>query len=228
MTMESKQKQLVTTARVTGVWYLVMAISGILGFMIFHPRIFIADNPGKTLMNLTDQESLPRIRLLLELAIVASQALAAAWFYKLFRDIDKWAAWAVGVWGMMNAAAVMVSATAMGAALDVAGSVTPAFQEKELLIQLLDSIITGAWGVGSLFFGLWLIPMGRIVIRSQRMPVWLGRTLVIGGISYLLSTFIHYAGLENPYLEALAIPATIGEFWMIGYLLVYGIRPPNG
>jgi hypothetical protein len=29
-------------------------------------------------------------------------------------------------------------------------------------------------------------------------------------------------------VDALVIPANVGEFWMIGYLLIYGIREANG
>jgi uncharacterized membrane protein len=56
------------------------------------------------------------------------------------------------------------------------------------------------------------------------MPVWLGRILIIGGMGYLLNAFIRYAGFTNPWIDILVIPATIGEFWIIGYLLIYGIR----
>lgn len=222
-----EQRQLITTARITGVWYLTLAISGALGFMIFHPQIFVSNEPEKTLTNLTNLQSISRIRLLFELLIIVSQALTAVWFYKLFREINAWAAWTVGIWGMMNSAAIMISAISMSSAIEIAKSSTQTYQEKIVLIQLLGNLITNAWGVGSLFFGLWLIPMGYIIVNSKRMPVWLGRILLIGGIGYLISTFIKYIGIDNPLLELLVVPATIGEFWMIGYLLIYGIRPFN-
>lgn len=222
-----EQRQLITSARITGVWYLTLAISGALGFMIFHPQIFVSNDPQKTLTNLTNLQSISRIRLLFELLIIVSQALTAVWFYKLFREINAWAAWAVGIWGMMNSAAIMISAISMSSAIEIAKSSTQTYQEKIVLIQLLGNLITNAWGVGSLFFGLWLIPMGYIIVNSRRMPVWLGRILLIGGIGYLISTFIKYIVIDNPLLELLVVPATIGEFWMIGYLLIYGIRPFN-
>ena len=222
-----EQRQLITTARITGVWYLTLAISGALGFMIFHPQIFVSNDPEKTLTNLTNLQSISRIRLLFELLIIVSQALTAVWFYKLFREINAWAAWTVGIWGMMNSAAIMISAISMSSAIEIAKSSTQTYQEKIVLIQLLGNLITNAWGVGSLFFGLWLIPMGYIIVNSKRMPVWLGRILLIGGIGYLISTFIKYIGIDNPLSELLVVPATIGEFWMIGYLLIYGIRPSN-
>ncbi|PIQ47265.1 MAG: hypothetical protein COW03_16090 [Cytophagales bacterium CG12_big_fil_rev_8_21_14_0_65_40_12] len=220
-----EHKKLVSTARLTGIWYLLLAITGVLGFIVFHPQIFVAGDPQKTLTNLTELESTARIRLVLELFIIASQALAAVWFFKLFVEIKAWAAFAIGGWGLMNAAAIMVSAIAMAAAIEVAQFATPAFQEKVISIQLLSTIISSAWIVGSLFFGLWLIPMGAVVITSKRMPIWLGRILIIGGIGYVLSTFFSSMGFAHPLLEFLTIPATIGEFWMIGYLLIFGIRP---
>lgn len=225
MTIDKEQRLLIATARVTGVWYLILAISGGLGFMLFHSQIFVSNDPQKTLTNLSNLEFTSRIRLLLELVIIVSQALAAVWFYKLFREINAWAAWAVGIWGMMNSAAIMISAISMSSAIEIAKSSTQTFQEKIVLIQLLSILISNAWGVGSLFFGLWLIPMGFIVVHSKRMPIWLGRILMIGGIGYLLSAFIKYIGINNPLYEFLVIPATVGEFWMIGYLLIYGIRP---
>jgi len=38
MTVNTEQKQLIKTDRITGLWYLMMAISGILGFMVFHSK----------------------------------------------------------------------------------------------------------------------------------------------------------------------------------------------
>lgn len=222
-----EHKQLVRTARVAGIWYLMLAITGILGFLVFHSKVYVSNDPEQTLANLADPESFSRIRLVFELLIVLSQALAALWFYKLFRSISEWEAWAVGVWGTVNSVVIMVSAIAMAAAIQIADSPVQAQEDKIVLIDLLGQIIRHSWKVGGLFFGLWLIPMGHIVITSKRMPLWLGRTLVLGGYGYILSTLISYMGVQHPWLNALTLPATVGEFWMIGYLLSYGIRPLN-
>ncbi|MGB5202659.1 DUF4386 domain-containing protein [Eudoraea sp.] len=226
MTINDKQSELVTTARTAGIWYLALAISGILGFLIFHPQVFDSEDSQKTLTNLIDLESLARTRLLLEFAIIVSQALTAVWFYKLFRNINEWAAWTVGIWGMINSVAIMISAISMGSAIEIASS-SQTIEDKVILIELLSSLITNAWSVGGLFFGLWLIPLGYIITSSKRMPVWLGLTLIAGGFGYLISTTINYIGIESPLSGYLTIPATVGEFWMIGYLLIFGIRPAN-
>lgn len=226
--MIESQGQWVKTARIAGIWYLVMAVSGILGFLVFHSQIYVSGNPEKTLANLTGSESLSRVRLLFELSIVLSQALTALWFYRLFKNISEWQAWAVGIWGMVNSVAIMISAIAMASAIQIAASSSQSHDDKIALIELLGNLITHAWSVGGLFFGLWLIPMGRVVILSKRMPLWLGRTLIAGGIGYILQTLIYYMGFKHTLIDLLTIPATVGEFWMIGYLLIYGIRPLNG
>ncbi|GGZ88596.1 DUF4386 domain-containing protein [Algibacter mikhailovii] len=225
MDVNKEQKNLIKTARITGLWYLMMAITGILGFMVYHSQIFVSGNPARTLTNLVELESTARIRLLLEFAIVITQALTAVWFFKLFKDNYEWEAWTLGIWGMVNALAIMISAISIATAIGIANSDISATEDKVLLIQVFQNIISNAWGIGGLFFGLWLFPMGYIVIKSKRLPVWLGRVIILGGIGYLISTVIRYAGIDFSYNRFLILPATIGEFWMIGYLLIFGIRP---
>ena len=215
------------TARVTGLWYLMLAISGLVGFLLIRPQIYAAGDPASTLANLVDEAGLARLGLVLELAIVASQALAAVWFYRLFHRWNQTAAWALASFGMANAVAIMIGAAAMATALVVAGDVGLApGGDGAATVQLLYELSASCWVVGGLFFGLWLIPMGHIVITSGMMPRWLGPFLIVGGLGYVLSTFIQLGFPDAPasIADGLVIPASIGEFWMIGYLLLRGVR----
>lgn len=225
MVANTEHKYFIKTARITGLWYLLMAITGVLGFMVFHSQLFVSNNPEQTVINLVELEQTARIRLLLELAIIISQSLTAVWFFKLFNNDYKWEAWTLGIWGMANAFAIMISAIAIASSIGVANSEISALEDKVLLIQLLQKIISNAWGIGGLFFGLWLFPMGYIVMQSKRMPVWLGRVIILGGIGYVISTIVQYSGVDFSFNRYLTLPATVGEFWMIGYLLIFGIRP---
>jgi hypothetical protein len=213
----------IRTARLTGLWYFLMAVFGILGFLIVHPRVFVASDAYATLVNLQASPGTARIRLVLEVAIVVSQALTAVYFYKLFRPINGTAGLSIALWGTVNAVAVLISALAMAAALSIAHSTLP--QESQLVaVALLSAVVQHAWGLGALFFGLWLIPLGYVIITARIMPLWLGRVLVIGGVGYLFTVFLRQAGVQSPYLELLTVPATIGELWAVGYLLLFGIR----
>jgi len=76
-----------------------------------------------------------------------------------------------------------------------------------------------------MFFGLWLIPMGWLVVRSNWLLLPLGWILIAGGAGYLVSAFVSYA-FPNADLAAqlLTVSATIGEIWITGYLVILGIR----
>jgi hypothetical protein len=218
------------TARVTGGWYLALGIAGVVGFMLVRRQIHVPGDAASTLANLAEHGALARLGVVLELAIVAAQALAAVWFFKLFRTWNQSAAWALAAFGMANAFAIMISAASMATALTVAGPVGSApGADVAAMVQLMYELSASCWGVGGLFFGLWLIPMGHVVVTTGVMPRWLGRILIIGGFGYVLSTVIQFGLSDTPtwLVEGLVIPATIGEFWMIGYLLVRGVRRPG-
>ena len=223
MQTASKNSESKRTARITAICYLLLAITGVLGFLIYHPQIFIPSDTAKTVENLMQKSTATQIRILLEMGIIVSQALTAVYFYKLFKKIDQWAAWSLGIWGSLNAMIILISAIAMASAFQIANL---GYDEssKIMMVALFTSISTNAWAMGSLFFGLWLIPMCYIIISSKCMPFALGYTLILGGLGYILSIVMAYTGWAGSGTEYLTIPASIGEFWIIGYMLIFGIR----
>ncbi|MBI4943137.1 MAG: DUF4386 domain-containing protein [Actinobacteria bacterium] len=212
----------IRTARITGLLYFALAVSGALGFLLVRPLLYAEGDPAATLANVLAHEPLARAGVALEMLIVVTQALAAAWFYRLFRAADQFAAIGIAAFGLVNAIAVLVSAALLATAVEVA--VSPV-GDAAATVQLLYLVSGNLWGVGALFFGLWLIPMGWCVLRSGWMPRALGWTLIVGGVGYLLNAFANYlAPGASAAVDALTVPASVGEFWMIGYLLVRGVR----
>ena len=212
------------TARVTALLYLGLAITGGLGFLLVRPALFEPGDAAATLANLVDNPGLARFGIALEMGTVVTQALAALWFFRLFRSVDAFAAGAIAVFGMVNAVAIMGSAACLATALEVALEPVGDPGAAQLLYLVSDNL----WGVGALFFGLWLIPMGWCVLQSGSMPRALGWVLIVGGVGYLLSAFLRYLVPDAGTLtDLVAIPATIGEVWIIGQLFVRGVGRPG-
>ncbi|WP_404429276.1 DUF4386 domain-containing protein [Microbacterium lacus] len=200
------------TARLTGAAYLALAVTGMVGFLLVRPQI--ADSPELAGLGVT-----------LELATVISQALAAVGFYALFRRERPVEAFATATFGMGNALAILGSAALLTAAITVTNN--PALApDGAATVALLHTVADSFWAVGNVFFGLWLIPMGMFILTTRRMPVVLGWIVFVGGVGYVLSAIVAVA-LPNVGLIAdlLPMPATVGELWMVGYLLIRGIRP---
>ncbi|GAB4051642.1 DUF4386 domain-containing protein [Catellatospora paridis] len=212
---------LTRTARVTGLFYLGNAITAILGLLVVRPQLFAADDAQAALADLIAHESLARAAVALELGMVVTQTLAAVWFYRLFRTVDAFAASGIAAFGLVSATVGLVSAallaTAVGLSVDPVG-------DAAATVPVLFLISDNLWGVGALFFGLWLIPMGWCVLRSGWMPRILGWILLAGGVGYVISAFVEYLADAHVVAEALTYPAAVGELWMVGYLLIRGVH----
>jgi hypothetical protein len=217
---------LVRTARVTGMFYLGLAITGGLGFLLIRGHLYVPDQPDATLNHLVDRETLARLGIAIEMGVVLTQTLAAVWFYRLFRSVDTFAAGCLAAFGLVNAVAILGSAALLTTALDVALDPTlvpPG--DAAGTVQLLYLLSGHLWDVGALFFGLWLVPMGWLVLRSGWMPRPLGWILIGGGAGYVCGAFVGQLVPDADVVtDALGLPATVGELWMVGYLLVRGVN----
>jgi hypothetical protein len=193
---ERPPRQTVHDARVAGWCYLGLAVTGLVGYPLLQPGT--------------------SVDVLLELGIAATQALAALAFFRLFAPVNAFRAGALAAFGLVNAVVILVSAAALAAALGVAGDPSA--------VAVLQSLSSALWVVGGVFFGLWLVPMGLLVLESGWMPRALGWLLVVSGAGYVADTVVEVGLPEASALaDILTMPAAVGELWMIGYLLVRGV-----
>lgn len=213
---------LTRTARLTGAFYLGLALTGMLGFLLIRPQVFVSGESGFVLDALAGDLPLARLGLLLELAIVVTQVLTALWFFKLFRGVNSFAAGSLATLGLMNAVAILGSAATLSTAIQIAdsGSADAAVQ-----VSLLVLLSNDFWAAGVVFFGAWLIPMGLLVLQSGYAWRWIGWALVVGGIGYIASIVVDTLAPDAADLVSiLTIPATIGEFSILLYLLIRGVH----
>jgi Domain of unknown function (DUF4386) len=225
---EAATSELVRTARTTGLLYLGLAITGLIGFMLVRNQLFAADDPAATLANLTRHESLARLGIVMEMGIVITQALVALWFYRLFKSVNAFAAGSIAAFGLVNAVAILVSAAMLATAFEVSQDASLAVSGgAAATVQLLYVVSGNLWIIGGIFFGLWLIPMGWLVRRSGWMPSLLGWILMISGVGYVANALLTYVLPDaGPALDLLTAPASVGELWMVGYLCLRGVRRP--
>jgi hypothetical protein len=209
----------------TGLAYLGVALTGMAGFLLIRAQLLVPGDAAATAANLVGHEGLARLGVAADLALVLTQAIAAVYFLALFRPVHRVAAAAVAAFGLVNSVVVLVGTTFTATALEVAlrGAAMPGGDAAATALLLYD-LNGAAWSVGGLFFGLWLMPMGWLARRSATMPDALGWILMVGGVGYVLSAFAAhlFPALPAAVAGVLVIPATVGEFWMIGYLLLRG------
>lgn len=223
------QASLNRTARATGLWYLGVAITGLVGFILIRESLYVDGDPAATAANLIENATRARIGIALDLGLVITQTMAALWFYRLFRHVDSFAAASVAALGIVNAVAIMIATAFSATALATAIGDTPApGGDSAANAQMFYDLNEATWSVAGIFFGLWLIPMGYLVLKSRTMPRVLGFVIIAGGIGYIVATYVGFL-LPNAAdaADSLTWIAAIGEFWIIGYLLIKGLRTPG-
>ncbi len=207
-----------TTAQTTGLLYLGLALAGLFSFLFARENIYVVGDGVLTTTNLVEKETLARFGIAAEVALVGFQALAAVWFFKLFSKRDSFVAGLIAVFGMVNAVTILISSAMW------LGALNAALSGQSTSAQMLFESHENIWVVSNLFFGLWLIPMSMMV-QKAKMPTALAWFLMAGGIGYILATFVTIILPEQTdFADLLPLPATIGEFWIIGYLLFKPVR----
>lgn len=102
------------------------------------------------------------------------------------------------------------------------------FEPNELNALALGFLNFYEYGViiVQIFWGLWLLPFGLLVIKSKFIPKLIGILLVVGCFSYLIDSF---TGLLLPdyrqiVSSILMLPLALGEFSIIFWLLIKGVK----
>jgi hypothetical protein len=214
-------------AQLTALAYLVLFVSGIVGFLLIRQQLYVPDDATRTAANLVAHEGLARLGIAVDLVTVLAQALAAVGFFLVFRRVDSVGAASITAFGLVNCVVVLMATPFSATALQVALRGGPTSASEALTLYDLNA---ATWNAAGLFFGLWLIPMGWLTLRSGSMPRVLGWILVVGGVGGVLGTFVSVLAPDASVLAGVLPLAVIpGEVWMIGYLLIKGMpERPQG
>lgn len=97
---------------------------------------------------------------------------------------------------------------------------------SDQLTMLFAGMQHDGYYIAAIFFRLWLLPLGYLVIRSGYVPVLLGVLLIVGGCCYLVDLVMYFLvpsfeAAIGPYLLA---PGGIAEFLFTAWLLVKAVR----
>ena len=220
-------------ARIAGVLYLLLAIFGGFAEGYVEPKMYVAGNAAATAGNVVANAGLLRVGVVADLLDGTIFLFLALTLYVLLQHVHKSVARA-----MLVLVAIATTITCLvavfefeglriatdssyAAALGTAGS-------NAMVMLMLDAQHYGLL-VAQIFFGLWLVPLGYLAYKSQMFPRTLGIALILGGAGYivdLLAAFL-FPELGHKISSFVLIPPIIGEFWMVGYLLVIGVRAPK-
>jgi hypothetical protein len=227
--MSSPKRQ----ARIAGLLYLIVAVFAAFAFNYATGRTYVPGNAAATAQSVLANGWLVRAGVVADLIQATAWIFTAMALYLLLRHVNENRARAMVIFVTVGATIVFVNQVFPLAALLVTAEpgYAAAFGtagSNALALLLLDIRHYGSL-VAEIFMGLWLVPLGLLAYASGLFPRALGVALVVGGAGWIAGSL---AGLVDPVsgeafnTSAMMLP-TIAEVWLLGYLLVKGVRSPG-
>jgi hypothetical protein len=224
--MDSNKK----TARIAGVFYLLVGIFGGFAEGYVEPKMYVAGNAAASAANVVANAGLVRMGVLADLLDQTFFVFLALTLYTLLKDFHKGVARAMLLFVILAAGIGCLSAVFEFEGLQVAmGAVNFGATGSNAVVLLLLDIQHYGLFTAQIFFGLWLAPLGYLAIKSGWFPKSLGILLIIGTVCYLIDFLAAFAvpDFGNAIHGFITIPSAIAEIWMVFYLLVVGVRKPK-
>ncbi len=219
-------------ARIAGLLYLIVGIFGAFAIAYVSPKVYAPGDAATTAANVVANTGLIRIGVVADLLQATVLVFLGMTLYLLLKRVHKHAATAMVVLVAIATTLMCLDKVFQFAALRVAtdASYAAAFGAagSNALVLLLLDIHHYGYLIAQIFFGLWLVPLGYLAYKSGMFPKALGVVLIVAGVSYLVDLLAAFLvpDVRQQIRYFLAIPPTIAEVWLLGYLLVRGVKVP--
>jgi hypothetical protein len=222
------QNRFLTTARVAGILYLIVAVCG--GFAeIVRTSLVESGDAEATAANILDSEFLFRLSFSSDVIAFTTEIALAIVLYSLFKPVNETLALVAAAFRLAQAAAAGINLVSQFAALlllngsDYLG-VFDRGQVDALVLLSLDAHEIG-YLIALVFFGLSTFFLGYLVWKSGYFPAVLGILLMIlVPIGYVLDSFTTFLIEDKDEIISVVLvtPAAITELVFVAWLLVKG------
>jgi hypothetical protein len=215
------------TARYAGLLYLLLAITAGFSLMVLPSKIIVKGDAQVTFQNLLTHEVLVRWVMVSHFACHSIFLLLTMTLHRLFKGVHEHSAWLMVMFVAVQVPLVFVGEVFSYSALMIAkGELMQSLEalHKADFVMLFLKIRSYCFLSAQVFWGLWLIPLGRLVFASGFMSRILGVMLVSGGIAYLVQTAAYLlVPDQSSTITSVVYPVhTIAEISTILWLLIVG------
>jgi hypothetical protein len=217
-------------ARLAGLLYLILIPTSGVAFGL--GQFLMAGNSAAAFARIQASHTLFRLAIVIGAVGFIDYLLLGLVLYKLLHPVGKAAA---ATMLAFVAVSVPVSLAAIARWVDVLSLLQSAdsFSADTLHTQVMLALrgYNNLILVSAIFWGLWLIPLGWLVVRSGFLPRAIGVLLMLGSAFYVMA----FAGpvFDPRYAETLVarivgiasgIPGILGELATCLWLLIVGVR----
>jgi hypothetical protein len=216
-------------ARIAGILYLINILGGAFAIGFVHATVFASD-PATTAANIQAHQQLYRAGLAAHVVVTVTNVPLALIFYELFKVVNRRVA--------LLAAFFILVATAIEAAgllnefaplvLLGNGSGTSTLPGAQLADSAFLSVQLSqvSYTLYTVFFGLDILCLAYLLLRSRFLPRAIAVLLAVDGLSYLTYSFTAFlapgwAPQLTPWIQ---LPAPLAEGAFSLWLIAFGLN----
>jgi hypothetical protein len=217
-------------ARVAGLLYLLVILAAPVRLVYIPAKLFVSGDTGATIANVAAHETLFRFGIFCDLASGVLMLFLTLALHRLFANVDrKLATLMVILGGVLPAALYFFNVLNDAAVLLIARG--PDFlsvfdqPQRDALALLFLKLHGQEIGAAMVFWGLWLLPLAWLVLRSGFLPKVFGWGLILNGLAYLAQS-VTWSVLPqfDDIVTSVSMPLQLIEILFMLWLLVLGAR----
>ena len=222
------QHKAVTILRIL---YPIWAVVGLFSIIYVPITLIVVEDAAATASNILANESLFRMGIAGSLITQLIFIFVVLVLYKLFKPVDKNHASLMVIFALVGVPIAMLNTlNRVAALLLLSGAdflkVLGADQLQALMMFFLNLNEQGVI-IASIFWGLWLFPLGYLIYKSGYFPKIVGVLVAMAGFGYLIGSFTY---ILLPNYEAIATVLelmTVGETVFMIWVVLKGAKIPS-
>lgn len=195
MVSQQNTRGIQKTARLTGILYLLLVPLGIFG-IIYTSTLTVSGDAAATASNIASSKSIYQLSILAALACGVVNTLVVLLLHKLLKPVNSFMASLMKVFLLISVPVGMMNELNRIAVLNLLSNekYLEVFTSEQLQAHMMFFLKLHEFGIeiGSIYWGLWLFPMGYLVYKSGFLPKFIGLLLIIGCFGYLIDVLIFF------------------------------------
>ena len=216
-------------ARIGGIAYLIIIVTGLFGEMFVRNSMIVSGDPVTTAKNIVASPLLWRLGITGDLIMHVCDAITMVVFFVLLKTVNKNLALLALLFNLIQTAVLVANKMNLLMPVFLLGDADylKVFDPKQL--QALAYLYVKAHGygfnIGLIFFGFVCLVYGYLIFKSGFFPRMLGVLMQVAGLSYLLDSFalIVAPSVASAMFPAILLPPFVAELSLCLWMIIKGV-----
>ncbi|OWW24486.1 hypothetical protein B4Q04_14310 [Zobellia sp. OII3] len=215
-------------AKISGIAYLMIFLSGFYANFSVLESLIVGNNASITTSNFINNHS-QFGNGILGFVIMFFFDVVLIWsVFGLTKPISKNLSYLASFFRLLHALFFGVALLKLFHIYQLTSNLSSSIKLEQLVTKLLLDFDT-FWTIGLIFFGIHLIVLGYLILKSTTIPNALGVLLILAAVGYIIDgtaklLMPNYSDYKSIFESIVVLPSVIGEFSFTIWLLIKGFR----